>query len=152
QQVEPIMAPEAWLVKTTTRLCIDRLRKAKREEYIGPWLPEPIPETWAGAATDRAELAESLSMAFLVLLETLSPAERATYLLREIFGYEFEEIADFLGKSPVNVRQIVTRAKKRLDTRERRYPSSVEKADELAGRFFAACQSGDLHAMEAMLA
>ncbi|HEY1067204.1 MAG TPA: sigma factor, partial [Pirellulales bacterium] len=81
QQAAEVASPEAWLVKTTTRLCIDRLRQAKRrEEYHGPWLPEPVSERWDGAADDRLELAESLSMAFLVLLETLSPAERAAYL------------------------------------------------------------------------
>ncbi len=144
--------PEAWLVKTTTRLCIDRLRKARREEYVGPWLPEPVPATWAGAAVDNLELAESLSMAFLVLLETLTPTERAAYLLREVFGYEFEEIAELLGKTPVNARQIAARAKKRLVTGERRFNPGAGRADELAGRFFAACRSGDVHAIEAMLA
>ena len=153
QHAADIGNPEAWLVKATTRLCIDRLRKAKREEYVGQWLPEPVPETWAGAAaTDRVELAESLSMAFLVLLETLSPTERAAYLLREVFGYGFDEIADLLDKTPVNVRQIAARAKKRLDRKERRFAPVVARADELAGRFFAACQSGDVRAIEAMLA
>ena len=152
QHAADIGNPEAWLVKATTRLCIDRLRKAKREEYVGQWLPEPVPETWAGAAADNLELAETLSMAFLVLLETLSPAERAAYLLREVFGYEFEEIADLLDKTPVNVRQIAARAKKRLDRKERRFAPGVARADELAGRFFAACRSGDVHAIEAMLA
>lgn len=144
--------PEAWLVKATTRRCIDRLRKARREEYVGQWLPEPVPDTWAGAAADGAELAESLSVAFLVVLETLSPAERAAYLLREVFGYEYGEIADLLGKTPENARQIAARAKKRLDTRERRFAPTAEQADELAGRFFAACRSGDVKAIEAMLA
>lgn len=144
-------SPEPWLVKTTTRLCLDRLRKAKREAYTGPWLPEPVPATWAGAATDRAELADSLSMAFLVLLETLSPPERAAYLLREVFGYEFDEIAELIGKTPVNARQIAARAKKRLEARERRFDPPAGHADELAGRFFAACQAGDVHAIEAML-
>jgi RNA polymerase sigma-70 factor (ECF subfamily) len=153
RHAEGIDNPEAWLVKATTRLCIDRLRKAKREEYVGQWLPEPVPDTWAGAAvTDRAELAESLSMAFMVLLETLTPAERAAYLLREVFGYDFDEIAELIGKSSVNVRQIAARAKKRLGTREKRFAPAVGAADALAGRFFAACQSGDVRAIEVMLA
>jgi RNA polymerase sigma-70 factor (ECF subfamily) len=152
QHAAGVESPEAWLVKATTRLCIDRLRKARREEYVGPWLPEPVPETWAGAAADNLELAESLSMAFLVLLETLSPAERAAYLLREVFGYGFDEIADLLDKTSVNVRQIAARAKKRLDRKERRFRPTVGEADALAGRFFAACRSGDVHAIEAMLA
>ena len=152
QHAGEVENPEAWLVKATTRLCIDRLRKARREEYVGPWLPEPVPEAWPGAAADNLELAESLSMAFLVLLETLTPAERAAYLLREVFGYEYDEIAGVLGKTPENARQIAARAKKRLDTGERRFAPEAGRADELAGRFFAACRSGDVKAVEAMLA
>lgn len=153
QQAEGTVAsPEAWLVKTTTRLCIDRLRQSRREEYVGPWLPEPVPETWPGAAADRVELAESLSMAFLVLLESLSPVERAAYLLREIFGYDYDEIADLVGKTPATVRQITARARKRLEVREPRFTADDRAAEELAGRFFNACQSGDVRAIEAMLA
>lgn len=151
QHAAAVTAPEGWLVRTTTRLCVDRLRAARREEYVGPWLPEPVPGTWGGAANDPAELAESLSTAFLVLLETLSPAERATYLLREVFGYEFDEIGEVLDKTPVNVRQIAARAKKRLGTRERRFAPPQGAADDLAARFFAACRSGDVGAIEAML-
>jgi RNA polymerase sigma-70 factor (ECF subfamily) len=117
-----------------TGLCIDRLRKAKREEYVGQWLPEPVPDTWAGAAVeDRAGLAESLSMAFLVLLEILVPAELAAYLFREDFGYDFVEIAELIGKSPVDARQIAARAKKRLDAREKRFTPATGTADELTG-------------------
>ena len=152
QYAAEVESSEGWLVRTTTRLCIDRLRAAKREEYVGQWLPEPVPESWAGAAADRTELAESLSTAFLVLLETLSPAERATHVLREAFGYEFDEIAGLLDTTPVNVRQIASRARKRLGTRERRFDPPPGAADELAARFFAACQSGDVGAIEAMLA
>ena len=147
-----VEAPEGWLVRTTTRLCIDRLRTAKREEYVGQWLPEPVPESWGGATTDRAELAESLSTAFLVLLETLSPAERATHILREVFGYEFDEIAGLLDITPVNARQIAARARKRIGTRERRFDPPPGAADDLAARFFAACQAGDVTAIESMLA
>jgi RNA polymerase sigma-70 factor, ECF subfamily len=153
QEATGVASPDAWLVKVTTRLCIDRLRKArKRAEYVGPWLPEPIFDTWEGSAADRLEMAESLSMAFLVLLESLSPAERAAYLLREVFDYEFEEIAALLNKTPVNVRQITARAKKRLGQKEQRYRPEVGQADDLADRFFAACRSGDLGAIESMLA
>jgi len=153
QQAGEVDSPEGWLVKATTRICIDRLRHAKRrQEYVGPWLPEPVSERWDGAADDRLELAESLSMAFLVLLETLSPAERAAYLLREVFGYEFEEIAALLDKSPTNVRQIASRAKKRLSAGERRFPTTAGRADELSERFLAACRSGDVGAVEALLA
>lgn len=152
QETAGVASPDAWLVKATTRLCIDRLRKAKRRaEYVGPWLPEPISDVWEGAATDRLELAESLSMAFLVLLESLSPAERAAYLLREVFDYEFEEIAALLNKTVVNVRQITARAKKRLGQRDRRFRPAVGLADALADRFFTACRSGDIEAIEALL-
>lgn len=153
QQVSDVDAPDAWLVKATTRLCIDRLRQAKRREtYIGPWLPEPVADTWAGAEGDRVEMAESLSMAFLVLLETLSPSERAAYLLREVFGYEFDEIAALIDKTPVNVRQIVARARKHVENNDRRFHSTTEQAEELANRFFEACQSGDVEAIESLLA
>lgn len=150
---EPIASPDGWLVKATTRFCLDKLRQAKRREaYHGPWLPEPAPSSWPGAAADRVELAESLSMAFLVLLETLSPAERAAYLLREAFGYDFDEIASLLDKSPVNVRQIMARARRRIDQHERRFAASAEQASSLAERFFAACRSGDREAIESLLA
>jgi RNA polymerase sigma-70 factor, ECF subfamily len=152
QHAASVESPEGWLVRTTTRVCIDRLRAARREEYVGQWLPEPVSDTWPGALADRAELAESLSTAFLVLLETLSPAERATYLLREVFGYEFDEIAEVLDKRPVNVRQIASRAKQRLAARERRFDPLPGAADDLASRFFAACRSGDVGAIESMLA
>jgi RNA polymerase sigma-70 factor (ECF subfamily) len=153
QHAAEVAVPEAWLVKTTTRLCIDRLRRARRrEEYVGPWLPEPVSDQWGGAAADRLELAESLSMAFLVLLETLSPAERAAYLLREVFGYGFDEIAALLDKTAVNVRQLTARAKKRLGRRERRFRPAAGQADDLANRFFAACRAGDIHGIEALLA
>jgi RNA polymerase sigma-70 factor (ECF subfamily) len=145
-------SPEGWLVRTTTRLCLDRLRAARREAYVGQWLPEPVPETWPGAAADRVELAESLSTAFLVLLETLSPAERAAHILREVFGYEFDEIAGLLDTTPANARQIASRARRRLEVRERRFAPPPGAAEELAARFFAACQSGDVGAIESMLA
>lgn len=153
QQTSNIQAPDAWLVKTTTRLCVDRLRQIKRREaYAGPWLPEPVSNTWDGATHDRMELAESLSMAFLVVLETLSPVERAAYLLREVFEYDFDEIATLLDKSTVNVRQITARAKKRLNTRERRFYPEPRQADDLASRFFTACQTGDVATLESLLA
>jgi RNA polymerase sigma-70 factor, ECF subfamily len=153
QQADNVGSPDAWLVKATTRLCIDRLRQAKRREsYVGPWLPEPVGDSWPGAKLDRLELAESLSMAFLVLLETLSPSERAAYLLREVFNYEFEEIAALLDKTPVNVRQILARARKRLENQDRRFQPSPRQAEDLASRFLEACRSGDVDAIESLLA
>src|SRR3954452_16256007 len=152
QQAAGVGSPDAWLVKATTRICIDRLRLARRRrEYVGPWLPEPTTDDWDGAAIDRPELAESLSMAFLVLLESLSPAERAAYLLREVFDYEFEEIAALLDKSAVNVRQIVARARKRVGQKERRFRPDAGHAEDLAGRFFAACRAGDIQSIESLL-
>jgi RNA polymerase sigma-70 factor (ECF subfamily) len=152
-QASGVGAPDAWLVKTTTRICIDRLRQARRREtYHGPWLPEPVDDAWSGAEIDRVELAESLSMAFLVLLEALSPSERAAYVLREVFGYEFDEIAALLDKTPVNVRQIVARARKHIESKSRRFEPSAEEAEDLASRFFDACRSGDVHAIESLLA
>lgn len=154
QHAAEVVDPEPWLVKTTTRICIDRLRRAKarRETYVGPWLPEPVPSSWAGAEPGRAEMAESLSMAFLVLLETLSPAERAVHLLREVFGYSFEEVAELIEKTPENVRQIASRARKRLEAREPRFRPDPAAADALAERFFIACRDGDVKAVESMLA
>ena len=116
QQAAEVASPDAWLVKATTRLCIDRLRlgQAAEASTSAPGSPSRPPTAGTGRRSDRPELAESLSMAFLVLLETLSPAERAAYLLREVFDYEFEEIAALLDKTPVNVRQIAARARKRL--------------------------------------
>jgi RNA polymerase sigma-70 factor (ECF subfamily) len=148
-----IESPEGWLVKATTRLCIDRLRQARRRgTYVGPWLPEPARDTWDGASMDRLELAESLSMAFLVLLETLSPRERAAYLLRDVFNYEYEEIAGLLDRSEVSVRQIAARARRRIEASDRRFaPAETGRADDLAGRFFEACKSGDVGSIEALL-
>lgn len=153
QTAEDVEAPEAWLVKATTRLCIDRLRSARRRaQYVGPWLPEPVSTDWDIAAPDPAALTESLSIAFLVLLESLTPAERAAYVLREVFGYEFDEIAALLDKSSANIRQLTARARKRLDLNDRRFTASPEQADDLADRFLAACRSGDLANIESFLA
>ena len=152
QQAADVLNAEAWLVKTTTRLCIDRLRQARRrKEYHGSWLPEPVSDEWPGADRSNNHLAESLSMAFLVMLETLSPAERAAYLLREVLGYEFDEIARLLETSSVNTRQLTARARKRLGAKDRRFTPSPQEADQLAEKFFVACQSGDLEAIESFL-
>ena len=150
---DAVAAPAGWLVRTTTRICIDRLRRdTRRRDYVGPWLPEPATPDWPGAVGSLPELAESLSMAFLVLLETLNPTERAAYLLREVFGYDFDEIASLLGKTATNVRQITSRARKRLDEPGRKpAPADPKAADDLAARFLAACRSGDLAAVEALL-
>jgi RNA polymerase sigma-70 factor, ECF subfamily len=113
---QELRSPEAWLVTTVTRLCIDRLRAARtqREQYIGPWLPEPLIGDTAPAADARAELSSSLSIAFLVVLEQLEPDERAAFLLHEVFDTDYAEIAEILGKSQAACRQIVSRARKRV--------------------------------------
>ncbi len=145
--------PEAYLVTTVTRLCVDHLRSARvqRETYIGPWLPEPL-------VTDReetaqpAELADSLSMAFLVLLEALSPLERAVFLLHEVFDYPYDEVAQMVGKSAVNCRQIARRARLRLQARRPRFEPSAHERERLLNQFMEACQAGSMDALLTTLA
>ena len=116
---DEIRSPSAYLSKVVTRLCIDRLRSARvrREQYVGPWLPEPLLGEQAKEIAGKAELEDSLSMAFLVLLESLTPVERAVFLLREVFAYEYAEIASLVGKSEANCRQISRRARQSLAAR-----------------------------------
>jgi RNA polymerase sigma-70 factor (ECF subfamily) len=149
--------PKAYLTATVTRLCLDVLGSARRrrESYVGEWLPEPVlddtlPQNLGPAG--RAELAESVSMAFLVLLESLGPIERAVFLLRDVFGYEFAEISDFVGRSEDNCRQILVRARAKVSERRPRYESSPQRRAELAERFFAASRRGDLAALKQLLA
>ena len=145
-----VSSPEGFLVRTTTRICIDRLRERRRKEYVGPWVPEPI-ET--RAENRDAVFAESLTQAFLLLLERLSPDERAAFLLRTVFDYEYVEIGEVLGKNEPAVRQLVSRARGRLGLDgDRRFPATPVRADGLAERFVAACRVGDVKAVEAMLA
>lgn len=149
QAAEEVTSPEGFLIRTTTRLCIDRLRAVRRrKEYVGPWVPEPV------ATRDGSRdsvLAESLAQAFLLLLERLSPDERAAFLLRTVFDYEYAEIATVLGKSEVHVRQIVSRARHRLEQNGSRFHPAPRVADGLAERFVAACRSGDVKSVEALL-
>jgi RNA polymerase sigma-70 factor (ECF subfamily) len=140
-----VSSPEGFLIRTTTRLCIDRLRARRRREYVGPWVPEPVETSGRGAA-----LAESLTQAFLLLLERLTPDERAAFLLRTVFDYEYAEIAEVVGRSEVHVRQIVSRAKQRLGRAESRFHPSPREASELAERFVAACRAGDVKLIEGM--
>jgi RNA polymerase sigma-70 factor, ECF subfamily len=144
----------AFLVRATTRLAIDRLRrlKARRESYVGPWLPEPLLEDPAPDPASRAELADSLSLALLVLLERLTPVERAAYLLREVFGYEYAEIADIIEQTEVNSRQLVTRARKHIEASRPRFDPDEAARDALLERFLAAAEEGDLEALEQLLA
>lgn len=141
-----IVAPEGWLVSVLTRLCIDHLRAAriKREAYIGPWLPEPLVST-AGKDVDEAvETAEAISMAFLIMLERLSPVERAVFLLHEVFGYSHAEIAAIVGKSEAACRQHLRRAKERIRLDRPRFQTPADIGERLAAEFLRACTDGDL--------
>jgi RNA polymerase sigma-70 factor (TIGR02957 family) len=154
-----ITAPKAYLATVTTRLAISHLRSARvrREAYVGTWLPEPlvVDELAPAAAPDpaeRAEMSDSLSMAFLVLLESLSPTERAVFLLHEVFGYDYREIAEITGKSEPNCRQIFARARQHVDQGKPRFEASREQRDEVARRFFEAAGGGDLNGLLELLA
>jgi RNA polymerase sigma-70 factor (ECF subfamily) len=151
---EPIESPPAFLTTVTTRLAIDELRsaRARRERYVGEWLPEPILTDGPDDPARHAEMADSLSMAMLVVLETLSPEQRAVLLLRDVFDYGYDEIARIVGKREDNVRQLAVRARRHVEQRRPRFQTSREQREQLATRFFAAAQEGDLGALEALLA
>jgi RNA polymerase sigma-70 factor (ECF subfamily) len=151
---EDVQEPAAWVTTVVTRLSINVLRSARvrREAYVGPWLPEPLVEDPAPGPAWRAELADSLSLALLVLLERLTPTERAAYLLREVFGYAYAEIADVIQQSEVSSRQLVTRARKHLEDSRPRFDPDEAARDALLERFLAAADEGDLAALEQLLA
>jgi RNA polymerase sigma-70 factor, ECF subfamily len=144
-------SPKAYLATVTTRLAIDRLRSARvrREVYPGEWLPEPLVDD---EALRHAETADSLSLTFLHLLEKLSPVERAVFLLREVFDYPYEEVAEIVGKSPENCRQILTRAHRHVQEGRRRFDVSREERDLIARRFVAAWEEGDTDGLIELLA
>jgi RNA polymerase sigma-70 factor (ECF subfamily) len=146
--------PKAYLSAVTTRLCIDHLRSARvrRERYVGTWLPEPVLTDEEADVTSHAEMADSLSMAFLVLLESLTPVERAVFLLREVFDYEYDEIASVVGKSEENCRQIAVRARRHVEARRPRFEASRARREELARRFFAAVANEDASTLVELLA
>ncbi len=154
QQGVVVESPKAYLAALTTRLAIDHLRSARvrRESYVGHWLPEPIVEEREPAMARETERAESVSMAFLLMLEALTPVERAVFLLREVFDYEYAEIAEVVEKSEDNCRQVFARAKRHLEAGRRRFEPSEAKRDEIADRFFAACRSGELDGLVRLLA
>jgi RNA polymerase sigma-70 factor (ECF subfamily) len=146
--------PKAYLSQITTRLSIDHLRSARvrRESYTGTWLPEPLLTEQVPDASQHAETADSLSMAFLVLLESLSPVERAVFLLREVFDYPYDEIAETIGKSEDNTRQLAVRARRHVEERKPRFEADKKARDELAGKFWAAAQDGDTDGLVKLLA
>jgi RNA polymerase sigma-70 factor (ECF subfamily) len=142
------------MTTVVTRLSINVLKSARvrRESYVGPWLPEPLVEDPAPGPASRAELADSLSLALLVLLERLTPVERAAYLLREVFGYEYAQIAGIIERTEVNSRQLVTRARKHLEASRPRFDADEAARDALLERFLAAAEDGDLEGLEQLLA
>jgi RNA polymerase sigma-70 factor, ECF subfamily len=150
-----IETPRSYLATITTRTSIDHLRRARarREEYVGEWLPEPVLEDPLPNAEEEHEgTADSLSLAFLVLLETLSPVQRAVFLLHDVFDYGYREIATIVGKSEQNCRQLAARARRQIDERRPRFETSREQRDELARRFFEAIDHGDTDGLVALLA
>jgi RNA polymerase sigma-70 factor (TIGR02957 family) len=151
---EHIRSPRAFLATITTRLAINELRsaRARREQYMGEWLPEPIITSGVDDPAQHAEMADSLSLAMLVLLESLSPEQRAALLLHDVFDYDHAQIAEIIGKSPENVRQLTVRARRHVEQRRPRFQTTKEQGEELSRRFFAAAQEGDLTALEALLA
>ena len=146
---EPVRSARAYLVTIITRLCIDQLESAHatRVSYTGPWLPEPVVVDEA-AATEQAD---SLSLAFLVLLEELTPPERAAYLLHDVFGYTFEEVASSMGRTPVSCRQLASRSRQRIEERRHRFDADLRHGRELTDRFLKACATGDLSGLLSML-
>jgi RNA polymerase sigma-70 factor (TIGR02957 family) len=154
EEGEQIESPRAYVATVVTRLAIDQLRSARvrRESYVGEWLPEPLITGPEEDPARQAEMADSLSLAFLVLLESLSPEQRAVLLLRDVFDYGYDEIAQIVGKSEDNTRQLATRARRHVEEGRPRFEVSSEQHEELARRFLAAAEEGDLASLEALLA
>jgi RNA polymerase sigma-70 factor (TIGR02957 family) len=151
---ERIASPRAYLSTVVSRLSLDHLRSAavRRETYVGEWLPEPLVASADDDPARKAEMADSLSLAFLVLLESLSPEQRAAFLLREVFDEPYDRIAEIVGTSEQNARQLATRARRHVEERRPRFEASREQREELATRFFAAVEEGDLQGLEELLA
>ncbi|MDP2710686.1 MAG: RNA polymerase sigma-70 factor [Solirubrobacteraceae bacterium] len=151
---ERIASPRAYLSTVVSRLSLDHLRSAavRRETYVGEWLPEPLVASADDDPARKAEMADSLSLAFLVVLESLSPEQRAAFLLREVFDEPYDRIAEIVGTSEQNARQLATRARRHVEQQRPRFEASREQRDELATRFFAAAEEGDLQGLEELLA
>lgn len=152
EQLQQIRSPADYLAAVVLRLSLDRLRSAKvrREEYVGPWLPEPLlTETDSGET--EAVARESLSVAVMVLLESLSPVERAVFLLREVFGYGYDDLSRIVGKSEANCRQIARRAKASVTARRPRFEPSSEEQEDLLSRFIEAASNGDMDGLLSLL-
>lgn len=143
---------KAYLARIVSRQALNTLRanSRRREDYVGPWLPEPVRVLPDDAAAD-AVLAESVSMAMLVVLETLSPEERAVFVMREVFGFEYDEIASAVGKTESAARQMAHRARAHVQARRRRFTPTDEQAIEITGRFLSAAAGGDINALMELL-
>ena len=143
----------AWLTTTVSRLALDALgsARARREHAAGPWLPEPVVVPLAEDPADRVTLDESVSMALLVVLETLSPAERTAFVLHDVFGLEFGEIAGVVGRSPAAVRKLASRARRHVQGDQPRFPPTVAQQRELLAAFVSACYEGDLERLVVLL-
>ncbi len=151
---ERIESPRAYLSTVVSRLSLDQLRSARvrRETYVGEWLPEPLVASADDDPASGLEMADSLSLAFLVLLESLTPEQRAAFLLHEVFDEPYDRIAKILDTSEPNARQLVTRARRHVEERRPRFDASREQREQLATRFFAAAEDGDLEGLEKLLA
>jgi RNA polymerase sigma-70 factor (TIGR02957 family) len=151
---ERIASPRAYLSTVVSRLSLDHLRSARvrRESYVGEWLPEPLVASADDDPARKAEMADSLSLAFLVLLESLSPEQRAAFLLHDVFDESYDRIAEIVGTSEQNARQLAARARRHVEKRRPRFEASREQREELATRFFAAAEEGDLEGLEELLA
>jgi RNA polymerase sigma-70 factor (TIGR02957 family) len=151
---ERIESPRAYLSTVVSRLSLDHLRSARvrRETYVGEWLPEPLLASADDDPARKAEMADSLSLAFLVLLESLSPEQRAAFLLRDVFDEPYDRIAEIVGTSEQNARQLATRARRHVQERRPRFEASREQREQLATRFFAAAEEGDLDGLAELLA
>ena len=149
QSNEEPTSPRSFLSTIITRLCIDQLRsaRAQREVYVGPWLPEPFMTEGS-----TVEMAESLTMAFLIMLETLAPAERAAFLLHDVFDFDYPEVSQMIGKTEANSRQMVVRARERLVNRRRRFEPTREETERITSRFIETARNGDLSGLMAMFA
>jgi RNA polymerase sigma-70 factor (TIGR02957 family) len=151
---EEIASPRAYVTTVATRLAIDELRsaRARRETYVGEWLPEPIVTDYPDDPARQAEVADSISMAMLLVLESLTPEERAAFLLHDAFDYPYSEIAPIIGKNEDNARQLASRARRHVGEHRPRFQTTREHHEELARRFFVAADTGDLGELEALLA
>src|SRR4051794_9980435 len=146
--------PRAYLTTAVVRLCLDQLRSARsrRENYVGEWLPEPVTSDPLEDGAAAAELADSLSLAFLVMLEELSPLERAAFLLREVFQFDYDEVGAMLGRSPQACRQLVARGKRHVAERRVRFDADSRRSQQVATSFMTACVTGDMNGLLSLLA